>query len=327
MRTRDPAQVPVPGSGSGSAAGTRAPTLSESAISCRGLTRDYGSGRGLFDLDLDVRRGEVFGFIGANGAGKTTTIRLLMDLIRPNRGSATVLGLDARRDSLALKRRIGYLPGELPRYPGMSAGRVLGLLAGLRGNVEPTAITGLAERLDLDLRQRYDDLSHGNKQKVGLVQAFMHRPDLLLLDEPTLGLDPLMQREFRALVADSVASGATVLLSSHVLPEVELICHRIGLIRAGHLLRVGTLEELRDVRAHRVEAVCREPGDVAELARLPGVDDPQVVGERVTCTVHGPVGPLLAWLVACGAEELDSRELSLEEVFLSEFDTGPLDER
>lgn len=300
-------------------------TPTERAISCRGLTRDYGEGRGLFDLDLDVRRGEVFGFVGENGAGKTTTIRLLMDLIRPDRGTATVLGLDARRDSLALKRRIGYLPGELPRYPGMSAARVLGLLAGLRGDVEPTAITGLAERLDLDLRQRYDALSHGNKQKVGLIQAFMHRPDLLLLDEPSLGLDPLMQREFRSLVTEAVARGATVLLSSHVLPEVELICDRIGLIRAGHLLRVGTLEELRDVRAHRVEAICRNPGDVADLARLPGVEDARIEGERVTCTVHGAVSPLLGWLIEGGVIELDSRELSLEEVFLTEFDTRLVD--
>jgi ABC-2 type transport system ATP-binding protein len=302
--------------------GDREGSQDEVAISCRGLTRDYGQGRGLFDLDLDVRRGEVFGFVGENGAGKTTAIRLLMDLIRPDRGTARVLGLDARGDSLALKRRIGYLPGELPRYPGMSAAQVLGLLAGLRRDVEPTAVTTLAERLGLDLRQRYDALSHGNKQKVGLIQAFMHRPELLLLDEPTLGLDPLMQREFRALVAESVARGATVLLSSHVLPEVELICDRIGLIRAGHLLRVGTLAELRDVRAHQVEAICRQPGDVADLARLPGVEDARVEGERVTCTVHGPVGPLLGWLVDSGVVELDSRELSLEEVFLTEFDNG-----
>jgi ABC-2 type transport system ATP-binding protein len=302
--------------------GNPAAPAAEAVISCHGLTRDYGQGRGLFDLDLEVRRGEVFGFVGENGAGKTTTIRLLMDLIRPDRGTATVLGLDARRDSLALKRRIGYLPGELPRYPGLSAARVLGLLAGLRGDVSPTAITGLAERLGLDLRQRYDALSHGNKQKVGLIQAFMHRPELLLLDEPTLGLDPLMQREFRALVAESVAGGATVLLSSHVLPEVELICDRIGLIHAGHLVRVGTLEELRDVRAHQVEAICRHPGDVATLARVSGVEDARVEGERVTCTVHGPVAPLLGWLVDSGVVELDSRELSLEEVFLTEFDNG-----
>ena len=145
----------------------------------------------------------MFGFVGPNGAGKTTTIRLLMDLIRPDRGTATLLGLDSRRDSREIKRRVGYLPGELPQYPGVSAGYVIGLLAGLRGDVDSARIAALAQRLDLDLGQRYQSLSHGNKQKVLLVQAFMHDPEVLILDEPTLGLDPLMQREFRALVAEA----------------------------------------------------------------------------------------------------------------------------
>src|SRR5665647_581710 len=194
----------------------RSPMAETPAVVCAGLTKDYGQGHGVFDLDLGIARGEVFGFIGPNGAGKTTAIRLLMDLIRPDRGAATLLGLDARRDSLAIKRRVGYLPGELPQFPGVSAGYVIGLLAGLRGGVEPERIRALADRLDLDLGRKFSDLSHGNKQKVGLVQAFMHEPDLLILDEPTLGLDPLMQREFRTLVEESVAAGATVLLSSHV---------------------------------------------------------------------------------------------------------------
>lgn len=292
------------------------------AIACVGLTKDYGQGRGVFDLDLTIRRGEVFGFVGPNGAGKTTTIRLLMDLIRPDRGGATVLGLDSRRDSLALKRRIGYLPGELPQFPGVSGGYVIGLLAGLRGGVDPADVLALAARLDLDLDARYEKLSHGNKQKVHLVQAFMHRPDLLILDEPTLGLDPLVQREFRTMVAEAAAAGATVLLSSHVLAEVELICDRIGLIRAGRLLRVGSMEELRTVRAHQVDAMVRgglDAQDAEHLAQLPGLSEVTVDGGRLTCTVRGSIGPLLAWLTAHDVVELDSRELSLEEVFLSEF--------
>ncbi|MGB8019812.1 MAG: ABC transporter ATP-binding protein [Candidatus Nanopelagicales bacterium] len=293
------------------------------AVLCRGLTKDYGQGHGVFDLDLAIAREEVFGFVGPNGAGKTTTIRLLMDLIRPDRGTATLLGLDSRRDGRELKRRIGYLPGELPQYPGVSAGYVIGLLAGLRGGVDPHRIAALAERLDLDLGQRYQSLSHGNKQKVLLVQAFMHDPEVLILDEPTLGLDPLMQREFRALVAQARARGATVLLSSHVLAEVELICDRIGLIRAGHLLRVGSMEQLRTVRAHRVEALVRQPGDPVELAGLPGVSDVVVEGRLASCTVHGDVGPLVELLSAWDVFELDSRELSLEEVFLSEFASQP----
>ena len=245
---------------------------------CAGLTKDYGQGHGLFDLDLVIEPGEVFGFVGPNGAGKTTTIRLLMDLIRPDRGTATLLGLDSRKDSREIKRHVGYLPGELPQFPGVSAGYVVGLLAGLRGGVDPARIARLAERLDLDLDRRYQSLSHGNKQKVHLVQAFMHSPAVLILDEPTLGLDPLIQREFRALVAEAVGGGATVLLSSHVLGEVELICDRIGLIRDGHLLRVGSMDQLRTVRAHRVEAIAAAPGNPADLAAVPGVSDARVDG-------------------------------------------------
>jgi ABC-2 type transport system ATP-binding protein len=292
----------------------------DAAIACRGLTKDYGQGHGLFDLDLDVRSGEVFGFIGPNGAGKTTAIRLLMDLIRPDRGTASVLGMDARRQSLEIKRRTGYLPGELPRFPGVTAGHVVGLLAGLRGGVDPARIEALATRFELDLGRRFEELSHGNKQKVGLVQAFMHEPEVLILDEPTLGLDPLMQREFRRLLEETTSAGATVLLSSHVLAEVELICDRMGLIREGRLLRVGSLEELRDVRAHHVDVIIRRLGGAPELARVPGVSEPRVDGDRVGCTVHGEVGPLLAWLCAHDVVELDSRELSLEEVFLSAFE-------
>ena len=293
------------------------------AIACAGLTKDYGQGRGLFDLDMTVGTGEVFGLIGPNGAGKTTMIRLLMGLIRPGRGRATLLGLDAQADSLELKRRMGYLPGELPRFPGVTAGYIVGLMAGLRGGVDADRISSLAERFELDLGQRYESLSHGNKQKVGLVQAFMHLPELLVLDEPTLGLDPLMQREFQRLLIESADAGATVLLSSHVLAEVEQVCDRMGLIRAGRLQRVGSLEQLRDVRVHRVEAIVESPvttADLAALSALPGVTDSGLDGDLVRCSVHGPVAPLLAWLAARDVVELDSRELTLEEVFLSEFE-------
>lgn len=293
--------------------------MNDTAIACHGLTKDYGAGRGVFDLDLTAEHGEVMGFVGPNGAGKSTTIRLLMDLILPDRGTATIFGLDTRRDSLAIKRRVGYLPGELPQFPGVRAGYVVGLLAGLRGGVPIDRIEGLADRLGLDLGARYEKLSHGNKQKVHLVQAFMHEPDLLILDEPTLGLDPLVQQEFRLLVRESAARGATVLLSSHVLSEVESVCDRISLIRSGRLLRTGTLEELRTTRVHRIEAIIERPGDPAELARVPYVSEAGVDGGVVTCSVRGSIAPLLGWLTAHDVVELDSRELSLEEVFVVEF--------
>jgi ABC-2 type transport system ATP-binding protein len=294
--------------------------LDVAAIACTDLTKDYGNGHGLFGLDMSVNRGETFGFIGPNGAGKTTTIRLLMDLIRPDRGRATLLGLDSRRDSLAIKRRVGYLPGELVQFPGVSAAHVIGLLAGLRGGVDPARITALAQRLDLDLGRRYEDLSHGNKQKVALLQAFMHRPDLIILDEPTLGLDPLIQREFRNLVQEAVADGATVFLSSHVLSEVELICDRIALIRDGRLHRVGSLNDLRKLRIHRIEAVFNGRLEAAQLAGLPGVSEPAVDDHHLRCAVQGSVAPLLHVLAAADVVELDSHEMSLEEVFLGEFD-------
>ena len=287
------------------------------AIECRGVTKDYGSNRGVYELDLEVRRGEVFGFIGPNGAGKTTTIRLLMDLIRPDRGSIQVLGLDAHGDSVAVKRRVGYLPGELTQFPGVRGAYIIGLLAGLRGGVRDERITALAERFDIDLRRRYDELSHGNKQKVALIQAFMHEPELVILDEPTLGLDPLMQREFRALVRETAATGATVFLSSHVLSEVEQICDRVALINRGRLVQVGSLTELRAVRAHRVEA--RFEGDlrVGEVGSLPGVSAAAVDDHHFTCTVKGPIGPLLHRLDDAGVVELDSHEMTLEEVFFA----------
>jgi ABC-2 type transport system ATP-binding protein len=290
------------------------------AIECSRLTKDYRGGRGVFDLDLKVSRGEVFGFVGPNGAGKTTTIRLLMDLIRPDRGAARIFGLDACSDSLEVKRLVGYLPGELARFPGATGGYVIRLLAGLRRNVDMDRVSTLADRLDLDLGLRYEDLSHGNKQKVGLIQAFMHQPDLLILDEPTLGLDPLMQRRFRQLVEDSVADGATVFLSSHVLSEVEQICDRIGLIRGGRLIRVGTLEELREMRVHRVDAIYQGTVRSSDLGCIPGVTDVQLDDHHLACSIRGPVSPLLHVLIAAGVVEIDSRELSLEEIFLSEFE-------
>ena len=290
------------------------------AIACTGLTKDYGQGHGIFGLDLTVSGGGTFGFIGPNGAGKTTTIRLLMDFIRPTRGRAEVLGLDAVRDSLAIKRRVGYLPGELAQFPSVTASYVIGMLAGLRGGVAPERISALAERFEIDLGRKYETLSHGNKQKVGLIQAFMHEPELLILDEPTMGLDPLMQREFRLLVQESVARGATVFLSSHVLSEVELICDRIGLIREGRLLRVGSLADFRSLRIHRVEAVFTGHLTAADLEHVPGITEPKVQGHVATCAVRGSVAPLLAALSGAGVTELDSHELSLEEVFLAEFE-------
>ncbi|MGA7913090.1 MAG: ABC transporter ATP-binding protein [Candidatus Dormiibacterota bacterium] len=293
--------------------------MSEPAIITRGLTKDYGSKRGLFDLDIEVAAGEVLGFIGPNGSGKTTTIRLLMDFVRPTRGTARILGLDSHRDSIRIKREVGYLPGELASYPGATGAEIIGLLASMRGGVDEEHIRSLADRLQLDLSRRYRDLSHGNKQKVWLVQAFMHRPRLLILDEPTLGLDPLIQAEFHDLLVEATVQGATVFLSSHVLSEVQTLCSRIALVSEGRLLRVGTLEQLRELRVHRVAATYERELDLVRLRSVPGLSDVSLTDHHLRCTVRGDFEPLLEALVPAGVVELDSEELSLEEVFLAAY--------
>ncbi len=215
----------------------------EPVIATSGLSKDYGSGRGLFDLDLEIRQGEVFGFLGPNGAGKSTMMRLLLDLIRPTSGTATVLGLDSTRASVAIRRRVGFLPGDLAMYPKLSGRVVLGYLAELRGGVDPRVRDALAERFDADLDRPIHQLSTGNRQKLGLIQAFMHEPELLILDEPIAGLDPLIQQSFHALLGEVSAQGRTVFLSSHTLSEVERVTHRVAILRQGRLVVVDTLAE------------------------------------------------------------------------------------
>src|SRR5580692_112701 len=232
-----------------------------SAMVMHGLTKDYGSGHGLFDLDLEVAEGEVFGFLGPNGAGKTTTIRLLMGVIHASAGSATIFGLDCDRDSVAVKRLVGYLPGELPQFGGM------------RGSIDKPRVTELAERLELDLGRKFREYSRGNKQKLGLVLAFMHSPRLLILDEPTGGLDPINQQTFHRLVGEVSAAGTTVFLSSHVLSEVEETCSRVGIIRDGRLVSDMTMDKVHELRYH--EVVIDFSGDVPEAAvrAAAGVED------------------------------------------------------
>ena len=290
-----------------------------SAIETQGLTKDYGQHRGIFDLNLDVHQGEAFGFIGPNGAGKTTTLRLLMDLIRPDRGSARILGMDAQHDGVKIRKLTGYLPGEAPEYPNHTGERILDLLAHLRGGVDPKRITALAKIFDLDLHRKYRTYSHGNKQKVWLIQAFMHNPQVLFLDEPTTGLDPLMQQGFRELVKESRDRGATIFLSSHVLPEVQEICDRIGVVHDGTLRQVGTMEELRISHVRRIDATVEKSLDPERLAKVPGVADLVVSDHHLQCTFTGPMDPLLEALVPSVVVSLDSSEMSLEEVFLSEY--------
>ena len=299
------------------------------AIATHGLTKSYGSARGVVELDLEVREGEVFGFLGPNGAGKTTTLRTLLDLLRPTSGSAAVFGLDCRRDSLAVRRRVGYLPGELALYPHLTGAEFLSYLSAVRGGVDRRHVAELAERLAVDLSRRVRDLSHGNRQKLGLVQAFAGRPPLLILDEPTIGLDPLVQRELLCWIAEVRSEGRTVFLSSHVLPEVERACDRVGVIRAGRLVAVETVAEIKARSVRRVELTFARPvapGAAEEFASLAGVGELRVEGTHLMCVASGSLDPLVKAAAAHEVVDVISLQPSLEESFLALYGEEP-DER
>ncbi|MEV7606465.1 ABC transporter ATP-binding protein [Paenarthrobacter sp. NPDC089322] len=300
------------------------------AIVVEGLRKTFGHREVLHGLDFAVPRGTVFGVIGPNGAGKTTTMRCLLDIIRPSAGSISVLGEDPRRSGTALRRRIGYLPGELHLENRATGRRMLEHLAAISGPVDHRYVDQLAERLDLDLDRQTRKLSKGNKQKLGLLQAFMHRPELLVLDEPTSGLDPLVQQEFHGLVREVVAGGATVFLSSHVLSEVQQAADAVAILRDGDIVTISTVEALRTaaVRQLRFTASGTKADDVgALLARVPGVANVEVreipadghVGGSVaaTATLAGNVQPLVRELARLTLDDLVLEEPDLEEAVLT----------
>jgi len=296
---------------------------SDTVIEARSLTKRYGSSRGVEDLTFDVRRGEAFGFLGPNGAGKTTTIRTLLDFIRPTSGTVRIFGLDPRREGVRVHRRVGYLPGELALYERMTGHAFLRAFAELRGAGEPgsggaSRIGELAERLDLDLSRRIHELSHGNKQKIGLVQAFMHGPELLVLDEPTQGLDPLVQQTFYAMVREEQHDrGAAVFLSSHVMPEVERICDRVGIIRDGRLATVADIGELKAKVLRRVEFHFDEPVPASAFDRLPGVKEVSAHGDSLLLSVEGSLDAVIKEAARHHVISLETREPNLEEAFLA----------
>ncbi len=296
------------------------------ALRTDGLTKDFGSSRGVFDLSLEVQPGEVFGYLGPNGSGKSTTIRAVMNLIRPTGGRAEVFGLDCQSQAVEVKRLVGYLPGELPEWGGLRGRDVVAYVSGLRGDVDPGSVRELADRLDLDLSRRYREYSSGNRRKLALVLAFMHRPPLLLLDEPTNGLDPLNQLEFFQMVSEVRDRGAAVFLSSHVLSEVERVCQRVGIIRGGRLVQVADLGSLHHLRYRRLEVDFAGEVPSAALRAAPGVEEVQIEDHHVSCRVHGDFGPLLRALTDGNVIDLSSHEPSLEEIFLAyyrEEPTGP----
>ncbi len=296
--------------------------MSDSAILTEGLTKYYGDQRGVIELDIEVRPGEVFGYLGPNGAGKTTTIRLLLDLVRPTTGHATILGLECRRDSRQIRRRIGYLPGELSLYENLTGAELLAYLGHLRGGVDRKSIESLAGRLDSDLSRPIRTLSQGNKQKIGLIQAFMHKPDLLILDEPTNGLDPLIQREFYRLIAEVKAEGRAVFLSSHILPEVERGCDRVGIIREGRLVAVETVSALKAQALRQLEIHFATSVPLEAFAHLAGVHDVTVENGVLRCAVVGSVDSVIKAASQFEVVNVINHEPSIEEAFLTYYGQG-----
>lgn len=297
------------------------------AIEAEGLIKRYGRGRtaktALTGLDLTVNRGEVFGFLGPNGAGKTTTIRLILDLIRPTSGRLTVLGTEPR-DAATTRARIGYLAGDFVVNGRQTGRELLTYLGDLRGGVTPARIDALAQRLDLDLSRRIGSLSKGNRQKVGVVQAFMHSPELLILDEPTSGLDPFLQQQFVELVQEASANGQTVFMSSHVMSEVQQTCDRVGIIRDGSLVTLAHVDELREQAQRRVELTFASPVIAAEFESIPELRDVTLTGDGtiLRATLAGSADALVKAAARYTVTGLLAEEPELEELFFTYYERG-----
>ena len=281
------------------------------------LTKSYGRSRGIIDVTFDIQEGEVFGFLGPNGAGKTTTMRVLMGLLHANSGSATIGGLDCWQQSVEVKKLVGYLPSEFAFDPGLRGAQIIEYLGHLRGGVDQPYLRSLVERLGLDPSKRFREYSHGNKQKVGLVQAFMHQPRLLILDEPTSGLDPLNQQEFYQMVAEVRAEGRTVFLSSHILPEVEHTCDRVAIIREGRLVKVVHVSSLKAIHQHDVEITFAGLAE-ASWFKVAGVANVAEAADKHTLqlSVQGDLREIIHIASQHNATTMTTHEPTLEEVFL-----------
>ncbi len=290
------------------------------ALRTEALTKHYGDFPALVGVDLEVRLGEVYGFLGPNGAGKTTMIRTVLDEIRPTSGRASILGLDSHADSVEIRRHIGYVPGDLAMYPNLTGLDTLTFFSNLRGGVDWSYVAELSDRLEADLSKKVGDLSSGNRQKVGLIQAFMNRPQVLIMDEPSTGLDPLVQREFQAMVREVASEGRAVFLSSHTLSEVQRVADRVGIIRHGHLVAVEYLSDLRTKAIRRVDLEFDSPVDAGVLEAVPGVRDVSVANHRATLSFDGKMATLLTAVAQrYDVVDINTREADLEEIFLTYY--------
>lgn len=291
-------------------------------IEVKGLTKNYGSKRGIIDVSFQVEEGEVFGFLGPNGAGKTTTIRTLMALLKADAGTAHIAGMDIWEQSVAIKRLTGYLPGELSLDPDLTGGQILEYFGHLRGGIDQAYLKQLIARLDFDPTRKFRQYSSGNKRKLGLIQAFMHRPRLLMLDEPTNGLDPLNQQEFSRMVKEVRDDGRTVFLSSHILTEVEQMCNRVGIIREGRLVRIGGVTELKDIKRHEITITFANAVPAEAFKTLDGVAQVEALpdGHTLRLSVTGGADAVVKAAANYSVVTLTSHEPSLEDIFLRYYE-------
>jgi ABC-2 type transport system ATP-binding protein len=294
-------------------------TDSAAPIKTEGLTKHYKDVKALVDLDLEVQRGEVFGFLGPNGAGKTTTIRSLLHFVFPTAGSASVLGLDVATNAVEVRSRIAYMPSEYSMYPKLTGAENITYLANLRGGVDQDYVSSLAERLDVDLTRKVGDLSTGNKQKVGLIQAFMDTSELIILDEPSTGLDPLMQQELQTMIREVREDGRTVFLSSHSLAEVERVADRVGILRSGHLVVVERVDALKRKAIRRIDLEFDDPVEATDFESIDGVRSAEARGNSVVVSFEGSVNALLRAALDHNVVNVNSREADLEQIFLDYY--------
>lgn len=286
------------------------------AIETIDLTKKFGDFTAVDGVSIQINRGEIFGFLGPNGAGKSTTIRSILDLIRPTSGQCKVLGLDSRKDAVEIRRHLGFLPADLALYPNLTGRQTLEYLGNLRGGLDWPWINELTERFGADLSKKISEYSSGNRQKIGLIQAFMHKPEVLILDEPITGLDPLIQLEFHTLMREHVAQGNTVFLSSHTISEVERVADRVAFIRRGHLIAVETMAELHDKALRRITLEFAEPVAASVFEGIEGVHEVSAEGLTVTAQYEGTMAPLLKVATARDVLSVSSATVDLDEIFL-----------
>ena len=288
-------------------------------IKITGLSKYYGKSRGIVDLNLEVLQGEILGYLGPNGAGKTTTMRILMDFIRASEGTAQIFGMDSHKDSLNIRRNIGYLSTSPVLYENLTGREFLTYCMNIKGQDETTSFIELAERLNCDLDKKIDTLSHGNKHKIAIIRALAHKPQLVIMDEPTTGLDPLVQNEFESIIRGMAADGSTILFSSHVLSEVENICDRIAIIGSGKWITMEDVSDLKSKQTRILTVTFADNVEAQTFGSIPGIKNVDIVNNQLSFEISGPIDSIIKAIAKYKVLDIKIHEPDLEEIFLSYY--------